>query len=202
MSELPINHPEKLDAGDGEILLSAHAENNPAMARQEAAVPHESSVEKQQRLAQAEAAVESTARAEIDPIKRLEAEAEREAAQRAPTPRVIDRELKNIGEQQGLRQIRRQLPARQRALSRVIHQPVIRVISETVGQSISRPSGLLGGGLVAFIGSAGYWYLAKHNGATYNYFIFLVLFGGGFVVGLILELMVYLATASTRRHHD
>ena len=171
------------------------------MAREEAAIPHESTVEKQQLVDRAEAVVKSTAREQIDPIKRLEAEVEAQKSS-APAPRVIDRELKRANLRQGIKQVQRQLPVQQRALSRVIHAPAIRALSETAAKSISRPSGLLGGGLVAFIGSSGYLYLAKHNGSRYNYFIFLLLFAAGFVVGLVLELCVYLATASARRHHD
>ena len=46
-----------------------------------------------------------------------------------------------------LQEIRRRLPASQRALSRLIHQPTVRLVSEAAGRSVSRPSGLLGGSL-------------------------------------------------------
>jgi hypothetical protein len=118
------------------------------------------------------------------------------------TPRTINRELKRITLQRELQAIRRKLPARERAFSKVVHQPVVRTISEVAGKSVSRPSGLLGGGLVAFLGTSGYLYMARHSGFTYNYLIFLVLFIGGFLVGLGLELLVYMATASRRRSHD
>ena len=39
--------------------------------------------------------------------------------------------------------------------------------------------------------------MARHMGFRYNYLVFLVLFAGGFVVGLILELLIW---AATRRH--
>jgi hypothetical protein len=202
MTEIPRNHSSKEqlpDPTNGEVLLPAHAENTPAMARQEATVNHDAAAEKQ-RLAAAEAAVESTTANQINPLERLRAE--QAAESRAPTPRVIDRELKKVGLRQELKQVRRKLPARQRALSRVVHQPAVRAVSDAASQSLSRPSGLLGGGLVAFIGSLGYMYLTKHDKAHYNYFVFLALFATGFVVGLILELVVYVSTTSARRHHD
>jgi hypothetical protein len=80
-------------------------------------------------------------------------------------------------------------------LSKVIHQPVVRAVSEVAAKTISRPSGLLGGGIVAFLGSAGYLYFTKYIGLPYNYFIFTLLFLGGFVVGLSLELIVWSLTS-------
>jgi hypothetical protein len=125
-----------------------------------------------------------------------------ERAAKPAQPLHINRELKSITLRRELKDIRRQLPRPQRVLSKVVHQPVVRVISETAGNSVTRPSGLLGGGLVAFLGTSGYLYLAKHFGFTYNYLVFLILFVGGFFVGLILELVVYMSTTSRRHSND
>jgi len=45
---------------------------------------------------------------------------------------------------------------------------------------------LLGGGILALLGTSSYLYLAKHIGFTYNYSVFLILFFGGFILGLSL----------------
>lgn len=111
-----------------------------------------------------------------------------------PSSRLVTRELKQITLQRELLHIRRKLPRPQRALSKVVHQPVVRAASEAAGKTVSRPSGLLGGGLVALLGTSGYLYLAHHRGFRYNYLVFLILFAGGFIVGLVLELLVHLAT--------
>lgn len=119
-----------------------------------------------------------------------------QAAEKSPGPpvsRYIDHELRQITLSRELSQIRRSLPAIARPFSRLIHQPAVRAVSEAAGRTVSRPSGLLGGGLAAFVGSSAYLYLAKHIGFSYNYFVFLVLLGGGFVLGLVLELLVYVA---------
>lgn len=107
-------------------------------------------------------------------------------------PQYIDRALQKIGLNQQLKQIRRKLPASQRTLSKVVHQPVVKAVSEVSAKTITRPSGLLGGGICAFLGSSGYLYLAKHIGFQYNYLVFLLLFVGGFAVGLALELLLSL----------
>jgi hypothetical protein len=105
--------------------------------------------------------------------------------------REIDGELKAITARRELQMIRRHLSAPQRTLSKVIHQPVVSAISEGAGKTVSRPSGLLGGGLVALIGTSGYLYLAHHIGFRYNAFVFLLLFAAGFCFGLLLELLVH-----------
>lgn len=151
---------------------------------------------------------------EADPTKKLEAareaveanamqknpleavKAEETAAQPAPT--IINRELKNLALDRSLKQLQRKLPAPQRVLSKVVHQKAVRVVSEAAGKTVSRPSGLLGGGLVAFLGSSTYLYFAKHLGFHYNYLVFLLLFIGGFAVGLLLELAVWVATRKHR----
>lgn len=132
-----------------------------------------------------------------NPIQKLE---KAEESANASQPTFIDRNLRQISLSRELKQIRRRLPASDRALSRIIHQPAIRVISGTTAKSLSRPSGLLGGGLMAFVGTSGYLYLAKHIGFTYNYVIFFGLFIGGFLLGLLLELVVWSLTA--RRHRQ
>jgi hypothetical protein len=80
----------------------------------------------------------------------------------------------------------------ERGLSKLIHQPAVRAVSEVGAKTVSRPSGLLGGGLLAFLGSSTYLFMTKYIGFRYNYLVFLLLFVGGFVLGLVLELLVRL----------
>jgi len=152
------------------------------------------------RLAEARAmatkAAETTAN--DNPLRRHEAA---EQAKGPSQPQYINRELKAITLRRELQQLRRSLPAPERALSKVVHQPVVRAISETAGKSLTRPSGLLGGGLVAFLGTSSYVYLAKHLGFTYNYFVFFLLLVVGFIIGLLLEFIVWAVTAR-HRHTD
>ena len=145
----------------------------------------------------AEQARETIAETEVveNPIQKLEA-AEQSANTSQPT--FIDRNLRQISLNRELKQLRSRLPVGDRVLSHVIHQPAIRLVSDTTAKSLSRPSGLLGGGLMAFVGTSGYLYLAKHIGFTYNYVVFFALFIGGFSLGLLLELIVWSLTA--RRH--
>ena len=185
-------HHEALPSPEQHELLTA-------LSTPEKSPQHHPEADPHQLVAEARQDIAETAGSSRSVLEHLEA-AEAEAP--ASTPASISRELKRTTLNRELKAIRRKLPARERALSRVVHQPVVRAVSETASKTVSRPSGLLGGGLVAFIGSSGYLYLAKHLGFSYNYFVFLVLFAGGFVVGLILELLVYTLMRPRQRTQD
>ncbi len=136
-----------------------------------------------------------------NPLEALQA-AEKAAQPDAPSPRFLNRELKLTNLRRELKEIRRSLPLSQRIFSHVIHQPAVRVASEAVGKTLSRPTGLLGGGLVAFLGTTGYLYLARHLGFTYNYLVFLILLAGGFILGLVIEMFIHLTPRFHRNSTD
>lgn len=114
-------------------------------------------------------------------------------------PLFIDKAVKALKFKQTMKQVRSQLPAGQRALSKLVHQPVVQKVSEVSAKTVTRPSGLLGGGLLAFAGSAVYFYLAKHVGFQYNYLIFVLFFVGGFFAGIVLEFVIW---AVRPKHHE
>jgi hypothetical protein len=190
MSETIQFNPEHLDPSHE---ISEHA-------TPEKPGDHEVIVENLDKKAEhARTEVEQTAESALSEKNRIEGLEQTQTAESAPTRQVLGRELEAINLNQMFRSIRRHESRPERTLSRFIHQPVIRVASEITGQTISRPSGLLGGGLVALLGTTVYLLVARHMGFRYNYLVFLVLFAGGFAVGIVLELFVWLATRS-RRH--
>ncbi|MEO7364059.1 MAG: hypothetical protein ABIV43_00955 [Candidatus Saccharimonadales bacterium] len=174
---------------DGEHLLNANVAP---------ATPEQAAEERRHQAELADSSREA-AETEAEATDVVEAFQAQEAAAAEPASSLITPELKQATKQRQLAQVQRRLPTRSRALSRVIHQPAVRIVSEAAAATVSRPSGLLGGGLLALVGSIGYLYLTKHIGMTYNYFIFTLLFVGGFVLGLLIELLVWSLTASRRR---
>lgn len=138
---------------------------------------------------------ESADSAEKNPIEELE---QAETAKEAAKYNYTSHELETSTGQLGLQRLRRHETKPERALSRIVHQPAVRVVSEAASKTVSRPSGLLGGGIVALLGTSGYLYLAKHTGFSYNYTVFLLLFVGGFLVGVALETLAWLLTGGSR----
>ncbi|MCL4357547.1 hypothetical protein M1512_01465 [Patescibacteria group bacterium] len=101
-----------------------------------------------------------------------------------------DRETKKLTLKTELGHIRTQLPLSEQLLSRTIHQPTIRRISDVSAKTITRPIGLLGGGILAFVGSLLYLLFSKYIGIKYNYFVFLLLFVFGYIVATICEFLI------------
>ena len=194
MSErIPLNHEQNEKLPNYERLELPSPEQAEPLRRGEKD-PSAAIVEARRDIAET-----AQAESQHNPIEELE---EAQKASQPASPTHINRELKQATLQRELQQIRRHLSAPQKTLSKFIHQPVVRNVSEVTGKTFSRPSGLLGGGLLAFIGSSGYLYLAKHQGFDYNYIVWFALFSGGFLVGLVLELIVWAATSSRRQPSD
>lgn len=106
-------------------------------------------------------------------------------------PLNANRELKSEALRRTLNRTRKHLSKPQRTLSKVVHQPVIDSVSKLGAQTIARPTGLLTGSILALGGSSYLLYSAKHYGYEYNYLAVLLLFAGGYVAGLVIELLAH-----------
>jgi hypothetical protein len=102
---------------------------------------------------------------------------------------LVNRDLKDTKYKRTLQSIRKDLSAPEKALSKIIHNPVVDALSATAERTIARPSGLLAGSICAFIGSSTFLYIAKHYGYTYNFMLMTLFFIGGFGLGLLIELV-------------
>lgn len=103
----------------------------------------------------------------------------------------IQRELKSDAYNKTIRKVRSNLAPFERSFSKLIHHKALEPISEVGSKTVARPSGILGGGIVALIGSAVVLYMAKRYGFQYNLSIFFILLGAGFFTGLLAELGAY-----------
>ncbi len=108
----------------------------------------------------------------------------------APSTGYVNRELKDMAFTRSLNTARRHMNAPSRAMSKVIHNPVVEKVSEVAGETVARPSGILGGGIFALIGTSILLWVTKHYGYTYNYLVFFILFVAGFAIGMTVELVV------------
>lgn len=134
-----------------------------------------------------------------DAIERAQQVIEKQAVSRAELPvekqheapkqLFVNQELKAMSFHRILARTRKQLSKPDQVLSKVVHQPVVDGLSRAGEKTVARPSGLLAGGICALIGSSIMLYMAKHYGFRYNLFVFIVLFVGGFFLGLLLELL-------------
>lgn len=170
---------------------------------------HEKFVAKEETEPRREAAPEHQPRHEqkLPSVEKLAHHAKQEAVvakelvshEKGHTPQselYVTQELKQQTWNRGITRIRKQLSAPSRAFSKVIHQPVVDSVSRVSEKTVARPSGLLTGAICAFIGSSAFLWIARHYGFTYNYFLFILFFAGGFVVGLVIEALMSLLRKS------
>lgn len=87
-----------------------------------------------------------------------------------------------------LSRVQARLSAPEKAMSKLMHHKVIEPMSEFAGKTIARPSGILGGGMLALIGSTILVFMSKYYGFRYNFFVFFILLLGGFILGILGEL--------------
>ncbi len=104
-------------------------------------------------------------------------------------PEYIDKTMKKNTLKNELTIIRHNLPTSQKILSMTIHQPLIKKASDISANTVTRPVGLLGGGVFAFVGSLVYLMLDKYIGLQYNYLFFVIFFVFGYVFAVLLELI-------------
>jgi translation elongation factor EF-G len=143
--------------------------------------------------------IRSYAEHEAKSAEEMLQEASRESQDQENEPTFITHELKEIAYQRLLKRARRHLPTYSRAMSKVIHQPIVDTLSEATAKTVGRPSGIIGGGLLALVGTSIYYYLAKHFGYSYNSFVFLLLMVVGFVLGWSIEVTLKMLKAITRK---
>lgn len=114
-------------------------------------------------------------------------------------PTYVNKELKDLAYQRTLRRTQKKLPVPARALSKIMHQPAVEAVSEIAGKTVARPSGILAGGIIAFLGGSVFLWAARYYGFEYNFLLFAILFVGGYFLGLLIELGIYAINRSKTR---
>jgi hypothetical protein len=107
----------------------------------------------------------------------------------APKQAFVNKELKDMAYARTMNRVRQQLSPVGRSFSKIIHQPVVDAVSEGAAKTVGRPSGLFGGGLLALVGTTIYYWITKHYGYDYNFFVFLLLLAVGFALGWFAEVL-------------
>jgi hypothetical protein len=102
-------------------------------------------------------------------------------------PVIANKQLKDMAFIRAMTRVRKKLPAPSRAFSKIAHNSAVDRISETTGKTIARPSGLIAGSFIAFVGTSALLWITRYYGYEYNYLVALLLFAGGMMLGLLGE---------------
>lgn len=102
-------------------------------------------------------------------------------------PVLIRKDIKEVQFHRTMTRVRKKLSAPSRIFSKVIHTSTIDKSSEFIGKTVARPSGLLAGAVLAFIGTSALLWITRYYGYEYNYLLVIVLFIAGMAIGLLAE---------------
>jgi hypothetical protein len=115
----------------------------------------------------------------------------------APTPRRrggISKKEKTASYKKHMKQVQAELPAPQRAFSKVIHSPVVEKSSEFIGATVARPNAILSGAVVAFFVVLAVYVIAKNLGYALSGFETIGAFIVGWVIGILYDYFKVLVT--------
>ena len=111
-----------------------------------------------------------------------------------PTHRYLTKKIKADQYKLTLKHVQKRLPKGQRMLSSFVHKPPVETISEVAGKTIARPSGILGGGIIALLGSLVILFISHKVGFAVPGSLFAALFLAGFALGCSIEILTKLFT--------
>ena len=98
-----------------------------------------------------------------------------------------------------LSQARSHLSAPHKAFSYVIHTRAIEVLSDTLGGSLFRPTAITIGSLSALFFTGTLYFTAKHYGYELAGSEFVIAFGFGWLVGIIIDYTLLLTRSITKK---
>lgn len=104
----------------------------------------------------------------------------------------INRELKDISFSRTMARTRKHLSYPNKLFSKFIHNQGVDRASHVIGNTVTRPTSTLVAGITACIASIGLLYTVKKYGYEYNYLFIIMVFVGGYLLGLGIELLIYL----------
>ena len=106
----------------------------------------------------------------------------------------ISKKEKTASYKKHMKQIQSEMPAPQRAFSKVIHSPAVEKTSEFIGSTIARPNAILSGAVVAFFVVLAVYLLAKNLGYALSGFETIGAFIVGWVIGIFYDYVRVLLT--------
>ena len=184
-------HNKELSAGNkGEYLLSAGEQLTKELNAEKLRKSNEAEGDAAGKAEQIRSRVETYA------IKTDKLSSNVEQTPASHHPAVVGKEIKKTAMNRTLVRIhkRESLPAR--TFSKVIHNEAVERASEAVGNTVARPSGMVGGAFVSLVGTSLLLWLTRHYGYEYNYLMVIIFFGVGMAIGLGIEAFYKMKKAS------
>lgn len=171
------NHELKALAVEQELLLEAHT------------TPEHTDTKPEKSVEDARRKLEQISHSQ-ETHNPAHAELSSRAAEKSHHPVIANKQLKDITYARSLLRTQKKLSLPAQYVSKAIHSPILDKPSELTAKTVARPSSMLGGALAAMIGTALLLWVIQSHGYAYNYLAIAVLFVGGAILGLLIELAI------------
>jgi len=106
----------------------------------------------------------------------------------------ISKKEKTASFKKHMKQVQAELPAPERAFSKLIHSPVVEKTSEFIGGTVARPNAILSGAVVAFFVVLAVYLIAKNLGYVLSGFETIGAFIVGWFIGILYDYFRVLIT--------
>ena len=106
----------------------------------------------------------------------------------------ISKREKDLSFQTTMKETYSQMSAPSRSFSKIIHNPVIEKMSDTVGSTIARPNAILSGSVFAFIFTLAVYLIARLNGYPLTGSETIASFVIGWIIGIIYDFLKTMVT--------
>ncbi len=196
MSEQYIDQKDKelyLPEGQPELLLTYESskENDEVISNEENEINQEIPETRNKALEEARKVIEKESLNQEELSKEIE-ENESINSELDSDQTILSADNSKYLAKQQLLMAEKNLTKKDQFLSRIMNNSAVDKVSEGVGKTVARPSGFLGGAILAFSGSLVYLIFVKYVGINYNYLMFFGFFIAGFAVGILIELILRL----------
>ena len=191
MSEKHIPRPEHYESAENSVDQTHHERVHNHQAEQAEKARHEKSKENIYKI-------HELAKKEAEKSHKITSHEDSKTD--SPSLAGMHNSLKTNAYNRILSKTQHKLNKPARAFSKFTHSPVVDKISNVSAQTVARPSGFLGGSIFAFLGSSLLYYFSKHYGFKYNYLLVFMFFVGGYAVGALLELFIWLIYTRKQRY--
>lgn len=105
-------------------------------------------------------------------------------------PVIINKQLKDVAFTRALTRAQKKLSLPSKIFSKIIHNQTIDRSSEFIGRTVARPSSMLSGAFLAFVGTSALLWLTRKHGYEYNYLVVVILFALGWAAGITAEFLI------------
>jgi len=122
-------------------------------------------------------------------VERSAVEKAKKPSTAAPAKRrgAISKKERSASFKKHMQHVQAEMPAPQRAFSKVIHNKAIEKTSEVVGSTVARPNAILSGAVVAFFAVLIVYLVAKNLGYVLSGFETIGAFAVGWIIGVLYD---------------